>query len=169
MWSSPSQAQIGPGDESVLIGDKSCIAPLLVFGWSQEAYNRGMTCGGASALPICLSPTTTSPTHRSPATSSCSRTSARPVCRRSASSCRSMSRRCAFSARRRMDRKLRSVTGQAICVPRKMVRSLYLVRSNQPDGYWFRLRGLGKVNVEKELMATTSNILKLFSATVLMA
>jgi transposase len=75
-----------------------------------------------------------------------------------------------LDARGRMDRKLRSKTGQAIYALRKtIVEPVFgqIKGSRRLDR--FRLRGLEKVNGEWSLMATTHNILKLFRASQAMA
>lgn len=69
-----------------------------------------------------------------------------------------------------MDRKLRSVAGQAICALRKTVVEPVFGQIKGARGLdRFRLRGLEKVNGEWALIATTDNILKLFRATMLTA
>jgi transposase len=75
-----------------------------------------------------------------------------------------------LDARGRMDRKLRSVTGQAIYALRKtVVEPVFGQIKGARRLDRFRLRSLEKVNGEWALMATTHNILKLFRATVLTA
>ena len=75
-----------------------------------------------------------------------------------------------LDARGRMDRKLRSVTGQAIYALRKTVVEPVFGQIKGARGLnRFRLRGLEQVNGEWALMATTHNILKLFRASVAMA
>jgi len=66
-----------------------------------------------------------------------------------------------------MDRKLRSVTGQAIYAVRKTVVEPVFGQIKGARGLdRFRLRGLEQVNREWALMATTHNILKLFRASM---
>ena len=75
-----------------------------------------------------------------------------------------------LDARGRMDRKIRSKTGQAIYALRKtIVEPVFgqIKGSRRLDR--FRLRGLEKVNGEWSLMATTHNILKLFRASLAVA
>ena len=75
-----------------------------------------------------------------------------------------------LDARGRMDRKLRSVSGQAIYALRKtIVEPVFgqIKGSRRLDR--FRLRGLENVNGEWALMATTHNILKLFRASTAIA
>ena len=75
-----------------------------------------------------------------------------------------------LDARGRMDRKLRSVGGQAIYALRKTIVEPVFGQIKGARGLdRFRLRGLEKVNGEWALMATTHNILKLFRATVAVA
>jgi hypothetical protein len=72
-----------------------------------------------------------------------------------------------LDARGRMDRKLRSVNGQAIYALRKTVVEPVFGQikvARRLDR--FRLRGLEQVNGEWALMATTHNILKLFRASL---
>jgi len=72
-----------------------------------------------------------------------------------------------LDARGRMDRKLRSVTGQAIYAVRKTVVEPVFGQIKGARGLdRFRLRGLEQVNREWALMATTHNILKLFRASM---
>jgi len=72
-----------------------------------------------------------------------------------------------LNARGRMDRKLRSVTGQAIYALRKTVVEPVFGQIKGARGLdRFRLRGLEQVNGEWALMATTHNILKLFRASM---
>ena len=74
-----------------------------------------------------------------------------------------------LDARGRMDRKLRSVAGQAIYALRKTIVEPVFGQIKGARGLeCFRLRGLEKVNGEWALMATTHNLLKLFRATVAM-
>jgi hypothetical protein len=64
-----------------------------------------------------------------------------------------------------MDRKLRSVTGQAIYALRKMIVEPVFGQIKGARGLdCFLLRGLEKVNGEWGLMATTHNIGKLHRA-----
>ena len=75
-----------------------------------------------------------------------------------------------LDARGRMDRKLRSVAGQAIyalrkTIPEPVCGQIKGVRRRDR----FLLRGQEKANGEWALMATTHNILKLFRATVAVA
>jgi transposase len=75
-----------------------------------------------------------------------------------------------LDARGRMDRKLRSKTGQAIYALRKtIVEPVFgqIKGSRRLDR--FLLRGLERVNGEWSLMATTHNLLKLFRASIAMA
>lgn len=75
-----------------------------------------------------------------------------------------------LDARGRMNRKLRSVAGQAIYALRKTVVEPVFGQIKGARGLdHFRLRGLEQVNGEWALMATTHNILKLFRASVAMA
>jgi transposase len=75
-----------------------------------------------------------------------------------------------LDARGRMDRKLRSVAGQAIYSLRKTIVEPVFGQIKGARGLdRFRLRGLEKVNGEWALIATTHNLLKLFRATVAMA
>ncbi len=75
-----------------------------------------------------------------------------------------------LDARGRMDRKLRSMAGQAIYALRKtIVEPVFGQIKGARRLDRFRLRGLEKVNGEWALMATTHNLLKLFRATVAMA
>lgn len=75
-----------------------------------------------------------------------------------------------LDARGRMDRKLRSVAGQAIYALRKtIVEPVFGQIKGARRLDRFRLRGLEKVNGEWALMATTHNLLKLFRATVAVA
>jgi transposase len=70
-----------------------------------------------------------------------------------------------LDARGRMNRKLRSKTGQAIYGLRKTIVEPVFGQIKGARGLdRFRLRGLEKVNGEWALMATTHNILKLFRA-----
>ena len=72
-----------------------------------------------------------------------------------------------LDARGRMDRKLRSVTGQRIYALRKTVIEPVFGQikgARRLDRFW--LRGLEKVNGEWALIATTHNILKLFRASL---
>jgi IS5 family transposase len=72
-----------------------------------------------------------------------------------------------LDARGRMDRKLRSVAGQAIYALRKTIVEPVFGQIKGARGLdRFRLRGLEKVNGEWALMATTHNILKLFRASL---
>ena len=72
-----------------------------------------------------------------------------------------------LDARGRMDRKLRSVSGQAIYALRKtVVEPVFGQIKGARRLDRFRLRGLEKVNGEWTLMATTHNILKLFRASL---
>ena len=72
-----------------------------------------------------------------------------------------------LDARGRMDRKLRSVGGQAIYALRKTIVEPVFGQIKGARGLdRFRLRGLKKVNGEWALMATTHNILKLFRASI---
>ncbi len=72
-----------------------------------------------------------------------------------------------LDARGRMDRKLRSKTGQAIYALRKTIVEPVFGQIKGARGLdRFRLRGLEKVNGEWALMATTHNLLKLFRASV---
>jgi transposase len=72
-----------------------------------------------------------------------------------------------LDARGRMDRKLRSVSGQAIYALRKtVVEPVFGQIKGARRVDRFRLRGLEKVNGEWTLMATTHNILKLFRASL---
>ena len=72
-----------------------------------------------------------------------------------------------LDARGRMDRKLRSKAGQAIYALRKtIVEPVFGQIKGARDLNRFRLRGLGKVNGEWALMATTHNLLKLFRASL---
>jgi transposase len=72
-----------------------------------------------------------------------------------------------LDARGRMDRKLRSVAGQAIYALRKTIVEPVFGQIKGARGLdRFRLRGLEKVNGEWALIATTHNLLKLFRATV---
>ena len=74
-----------------------------------------------------------------------------------------------LDARGRMDRKLRSVAGQAIYALRKTIVEPVFGQIKGARGLdRFRLRGMEKVNGEWALMATTHNLLKLFRATVAM-
>jgi transposase len=74
-----------------------------------------------------------------------------------------------LDARGRMDRKLRSVAGQAIYALRKtVVEPVFGQIKGARRLDRFRLRGLEKVNGEWALIATTHNLLKLFRATVAM-
>jgi hypothetical protein len=69
-----------------------------------------------------------------------------------------------------MDRKLRSVQGQAIYALRKTIVEPVFGQIKGARGLdRFRLRGLEKVNGEWALIATTHNLLKLFRAAVAMA
>ena len=75
-----------------------------------------------------------------------------------------------LDARGRMDRKLRSVQGQAIYALRKTIVEPVFGQIKGARGLdRFRLRGLEKVNGEWALIATTHNLLKLFRAAVTMA
>jgi transposase len=75
-----------------------------------------------------------------------------------------------LDARGRMDRKLRSVQGQAIYALRKTIVEPVFGQIKGARGLdRFRLRGLEKVNGEWALIATTHNLLKLFRAAVAMA
>ena len=75
-----------------------------------------------------------------------------------------------LDARGRMDRKLRSVAGQAVYALRKTVVEPVFGQIKAARGLdRFRLRGLEKVNGEWALMATTHNILKLFRVAVALA
>ena len=66
-----------------------------------------------------------------------------------------------------MDRKLRSVAGQAVYALRKtIVEPVFGQTSGARRLDRFLLRGLQKVNGEWALMATSHNILKLFRARV---
>ena len=77
--------------------------------------------------------------------------------------------RC-LDARGRMDRKLRSVAGQAIYALRKTIVEPVFGQIKGARGLdRFRLRGLEKVNGEWALIATTHNLLKLFRASLAMA
>jgi len=72
-----------------------------------------------------------------------------------------------LDARGRMDRKLRSVSGQAIYALRKtVVEPVFGQIKGARRLDRFRLRGLEQVNGEWALMATTHNILKLFRASL---
>ena len=72
-----------------------------------------------------------------------------------------------LDARGRMDRKLRSKTGQAIYGLRKTIVEPVFGQIKGARGLdCFRLRGLEKVNGEWALMATTHNLLKLFRASL---
>ncbi|MFM9088383.1 MAG: IS1182 family transposase [Cyanobium sp.] len=72
-----------------------------------------------------------------------------------------------LDARGRMDRKLRSVSGQAIYALRKtVVEPVFGQIKGARRLDRFRLRGLDKVNGEWAVMATTHNILKLFRASL---
>ena len=74
-----------------------------------------------------------------------------------------------LDARGRMDRKLRSVAGQAVYSLRKTIVEPVFGQIKGARGLdRFRLRGLEKVNGEWALMATTHNLWKLFRATVAM-
>ena len=75
-----------------------------------------------------------------------------------------------LDARGRMDRKLRSVQGQAIYALRKTIVEPVFGQIKGARGLdRFRLRELEKVNGEWALIATTHNLLKLFRAAVAMA
>jgi transposase len=75
-----------------------------------------------------------------------------------------------LDARGRMDRKLRSVQGQAIYALRKTIVEPVFGQIKGARGLdRFRLRGLEKVNGEWALIATTHNLLKVFRAAVTMA
>ena len=75
-----------------------------------------------------------------------------------------------LDARGRMDRKLRSVAGQAIYSLRKtIVEPVFGQIKGARRLDRFRLRGLKQVNGEWALMATTHNLLKLFRARVALA
>jgi hypothetical protein len=72
-----------------------------------------------------------------------------------------------LDARGRMDRKLRSVAGQAVYALRKtIVEPVFGQTKGARRLDRFLLRGLQKVNGEWALMATSHNILKLFRARV---
>jgi transposase len=72
-----------------------------------------------------------------------------------------------LDARGRMERKLRSVAGQAIYALRKTIVEPVFGQIKGSRGLnGFRLRGLEKVNGEWALMATTHNLLKLFRASL---
>ena len=72
-----------------------------------------------------------------------------------------------LDARGRMDRKLRSVAGQAIYALRKTIVEPVFGQIKDARGLdRFRLRGLEKVHGEWALMATTHNLLKLFRASL---
>jgi transposase len=75
-----------------------------------------------------------------------------------------------LDARGRMDRKLRSVAGQAIYALRKTIVEPVFGQIKGARGLdRLRLRGLEKANGEWALIATTHNLLKLFRATVELA
>jgi hypothetical protein len=66
-----------------------------------------------------------------------------------------------------MDRKLRSVAGQAIYALRKTIVEPVFGQIKDARGLdRFRLRGLEKVHGEWAVMATTHNLLKLFRASL---
>ncbi|MBM5822928.1 MAG: IS1182 family transposase [Cyanobacteria bacterium K_Offshore_surface_m2_011] len=72
-----------------------------------------------------------------------------------------------LDARGRMDRKLRSVAGQAIYALRKTIVEPVFGQIKVARGLdRFRLRGLEKVHGEWAVMATTHNLLKLFRASL---
>ena len=72
-----------------------------------------------------------------------------------------------LDARGRMDRKLRSVAGQAIYALRKtIVEPVFGQIKGARSLDRFRLRGLENVNGEWALMGTTDNLLKLFRASL---
>lgn len=72
-----------------------------------------------------------------------------------------------LDARGRMDRKLRSVAGQAIYALRKSVVEPVFGQIKGARGLdRFRLRGMEQVNGEWALMATTHNLLKLFRSSM---
>ncbi|MCS5699462.1 transposase [Cyanobium sp. FGCU-52] len=72
-----------------------------------------------------------------------------------------------LDARGWMDRKLRSVAGQAIYALRKTIVEPVFGQIKGARGLdRFRLRGLEKVNGEWALMATTHNLRKLFRVSV---
>ena len=75
-----------------------------------------------------------------------------------------------LDARDRMERKLRSVAGQAMYALRKTIVEPVFGQIKGARGLdRFRLRGLEQVNGEWALMATTHNILKLFRASLAVA
>lgn len=72
-----------------------------------------------------------------------------------------------LDAKGRMDRKLRSVAGQAIYAVRKTIVEPVFVQIKGARGLdRFQLRGLEQVNGEGALVATTHNLLKLFRASM---